>query len=329
MTFCVLMLKRLLRKPGWAAVLLLMLLLPPALSLIARTDSGLVTVAVAFEDREIELPESAVLRYIPCESADGALALVRGGRADAAWVFGDMAEELAFYAQHGWSEGAVTVYEREENVFLRLSREALYGAVFPELSRELYRAVMAEEFGETEESVLRQYYDSAVVETKLVEFERLGGATPEGENYLTAPLRGLLAAVVLIGALASAVYACRDEREDIFLWLPPLRRRLRPLLSHFLAALPLGMAALLSLLLAGLTMGFCRELGLMLGYCAACALFAELLRLLCRREETLGAAIPLVVIATLALCPIFVDLNILRPLRWALPTYWYCVLALA
>ena len=57
----------------------------------------------------------------------------------------------------------------------------------------------------------------------------------------------------------------------------------------------------------------------MLLYCLSAAVFSELLRKLCRTQARLGAAIPVLMAVMLALCPIFLDLKVLTPVRHLLP----------
>ena len=123
--------KRLLRRPGYLAVLLLIPLFALSLSFFTREDSGAVTVALVLENPDdpvaaaaaarLEAGES-VLRCRRVSSEEEARALVRSGKADAAWLLdGDLTAKLRDYVRYGRG-GCITVVEREENVFLRVSR---------------------------------------------------------------------------------------------------------------------------------------------------------------------------------------------------------------
>ena len=58
-------------------------------------------------------------------------------------------------------------------------------------------------------------------------------------------------------------------------------------------------------------------------YCLAAAVFSELVRKLCRSQALLAALLPVLMALMLALCPIFIDLKILGPVRHLLPPYYY------
>ena len=136
-------------------------------------------------------------------------------------------------------------------------------------------------------------------------------------------MRGLLALLLILTGLASAMYYYEEERRETFLRLHKPLRRFLPLLFHLAALLPVGLVMLLALRAAGLLIDWPRELGVMLLYCASAAAFCELLRKLCRGETRLGALIPVLMAVMLALCPVFFDLKRLDALRRLLPPYYY------
>ena len=87
--------------------------------------------------------------------------------------------------------------------------------------------------------------------------------------------------------------------------------------------LPAALAVLIALSLSGLWLGLGRELLMMLLYLPGCALFCEILRCLSPREEHYGALIPILSVAVLVFCPVFVSLNLFLPFRAPLPPTWY------
>ena len=326
-----LLIKRLWKRPGYLLIVLAVPLLTLALSLVSAGDRGLVNVtlcrteesdaaAEALCERLVSRP--GVLRITLSENEQAALRSLRAGETDAVWIIGALGEDLSDFARRGWAEGPIRIVEREDTVLLVLARETLYASLFTTLSYELYASLMEERWGETDAQTLRDYYDSGVDFSSLLRLETLSGAAPV-ENHLVAPLRGLLSLLVLLGALSSGLYAIADARRETFLWLREPLRSLVPPLSHFLAALPVGLAALLALSIAGVSRGFGTELGTMLVYCVLCAVFTELLRRALRREEGFAAAIPAVLLLSLALTPVFAEIRVLQPVKWLLPGWWY------
>ncbi len=329
-----LLLKRLLRRPAYLAVLLLVPLFALAIALFSRQESGVLTIALVLEDPDDRTARAAVERltgeesillFLECEDEESARESVRRGRADAAWIFhADLEKKLERFAQRGHA-AAVTVLQREDNVFLRLAREKLFAAIYPELSFALFKDYLASELGaeELDRAVLRRYYASGTMADEILRFETVEGAPVDpGDSYLTAPLRGVMALLLVLCGMASGLYCYQEEQNGSYTWLSARARRWLPLLSHLIAILPAALAALLAMALAGVTVGLGRELLLMLLYIPAAAFFCELLRCLCPRQEHYGALIPVLTTAMLVLCPVFLDLKLLRPLRLLLPPTW-------
>lgn len=327
--------KRLLRRPAYLAVLLLIPLFAAALSLFSQQESGVVTVAIFLENPEDPGAAAAAARLtqggsiLLCrqtDSADEAREAVRSGSADAAWIFSEnFSSELERFAARGNAE-AVTVVEREDNVLLMLAREKLFAAIYPETSFALFAAFAESEIGlsDPEPGLLRQYYASGTTAERVIRFETAEGEEADTEgSYLTAPLRGILALLLVLCGMASGLYCYREERSGSFVWLSARKRRWLPLLSHLTAILPAALAAAAAMALAGITVDPGREALMLLLYVPAAALFCELLRCLCPAEAHYGALIPVLTVAMLALCPIFLDLNLLGPVRLLLPPTWY------
>ena len=329
--WCALLLKRLLHRPAYLAILLAVPLLTLALAAAARTDTGLITAAICRTDPEDAAAaaveerltgSSAVVRIRSFARKEEALELLERGDVDTVWILGSLEDDLAFYAAHGWSDGAIHVVEREDNVLLMLARETLFAALFPELSRKQFDLLLEESFGETDSETLQEYYQSGAVQGEIIRFETVSGAQLR-ENHIVSPVRGLLSVLVLLAALASALYSIGEQNNGSFIWLHPVKRGLLPLLSGFLASLPAGIASVLALILSGLGRGVGAECTAMLLHCCLSALFVEALRRVLRSETRFAAAIPVAVLLSLALTPVFADLNVLQPVRWVLPGYWY------
>ena len=327
--------KRLLRRPSYLAVLLLVPLFAVALSFFARQDSGVLTVALVTKNKRDRAASAAVDRLLESDSVlrcelypneKTARRAVRMGKADAAWIFSeDYSDELDVFARDVYAH-AVTVIEREDNVFLSLAREKLFAAVYPEVSYALFSQYLSETLkaGEIERSELQRYYASATFDDSIVRFETVDGREADTDgSYLTAPLRGIMGLLLLLCGMASGLYCYGEEQAGSFVWLSSRKRRYLPILSHITAIVPAAAAALAAMALGGVTVNFGRELLMMLLFIPSAALFCELLRCLCPTAAHYGALIPVLTVALLIFCPVFLDLNLLSPLRRALPLFWY------
>ena len=327
--------KRLFRRVSFWVLLLCVPLLAGALAAVARQESSIVRAAIyvaasdgpARRSADRLLQADSLVRCTEYASEAEAIAAVRADKADAAWIFPEtFDDELQRFVGRRGTKGAVRVVEREDNVFLRLAREQLAASVYPEASYTLFHSYLIERLGvdaDAPESLFEDYYSTAVEDAPIIVFSTLDGAEVQQTSYLVAPVRGLLALLLVLTSLGSAMAYTEDARREVFLRLRALPRRLLPLLVHFTALVPMALAALLALRVSGLLGAWPRELGLMALYCAALAAGSELLRKLCRRAAVLGALIPVLTALLLALCPIFFDVRLLEPLRRLLPPYDY------
>ncbi len=326
--------KRLLKRPAYIAVLAAVPIAALALSWASSAGSGIVTAGLvakgsaggAEERAARRLTEAgSAMRILTFDGEEEASAALRSGEIEAVWILGDLEGTLRAAARSGTAEHPIKVVEREDDPLLALSREKLYAAIFPELSYEIYADLMEDRFGETDGSVLRSYYDTRIVTSRIIEFESVSGGEDTGPGYMLSPLRGLLSLIVLAAALSSALYSIGEVRRGAFVWAGRPAMYAIPLLSHFLAALGAGAASLTALAAGGVLGNVLAEIACMTVFCALCAVFCEALRLVLGTEERFAAAIPAAIILSLALAPIFVDIRGFAPVKALLPPYWYLI----
>ena len=328
--------RRLLRKPAFLILLLCVPLLAGAMTLVSKQEKSFVSIALVCEtdapaarrSADRLLNSASLVRCTEYGSEAEARDAVASAQADAAWIFREEAEdELARFVSQRGTHGVVLVVEREDNVFLRLAREQLAAAIYPEASRALFRSYLIEKLGAPEdapEEFFEAYYQTPFSDVSIIEFAYDDGSElSSSADFLVVPVRGLLALLLVLTGLASAMYLNAEERRECFLRLGKGARRFLPLLYHLTALLPMALAVLIALRLAGLLGAWPRELGRMLLFCASAAVFSELIRKLCRSQALLGALIPVMMALMMALCPVFLDLKMLEPVRRLLPPYYY------
>ncbi len=332
-----LMAKRWYKKPSFLLMLLLLPLAAAALSGISREESGMVRVALVAKGEDTitaavmeELTsEQSMMHYTVCATPEEAVTLVQNGKLDAAWIFAEdiSAKVEAFAAEGGDAAPLVQVVERESNLLLQLSRERLSGVLYPYCSRAFYvqyirtkdtalSALSGEE--------LLAYYDEHPLNLELFKFQ-----TPDSQEsdekvgYLTAPLRGVLAVLLLLCALAVAVFYGQDEERGTFAWLPLSRRPWAELGYQVTAVLPMAAIMLVTLMAAGVAGALWREALLLLCYALCCVCFAMLVRQIVRNLRLLAVLIPVFTVALLAVCPVFFELREVRVLQMLFPPTYY------
>lgn len=326
--------KRLYKKPTFLAILVLIPVLVLGYRMAVREESGIITVALAGQDAlseqmfdELE-GSGQLLRYIRCDTAAYAELLVSTGKADAAWIFPEDTQTAAdaFAKDPTEANAFVRVVQREENVALMLARERLSGVIYPFVARNYYLQFIRKnypELAELPDEKILQYYDGTDMGGTLFEYDSTQTPVTEPVHYLLSPVRGLLAAVILLGGMAAAMYWIKDTQNGTFQWLPAKYQILPELGSQLVTAMNLCVVSLAALLVSGLAENLLLELLTLGVYSLTVAAFCMLLRRLLGSVHSLGAMLPLLMVAVLAVCPVFFDLDALRQFQLLLPPTYY------
>ncbi len=330
----VLLNKRLARRISFWLILAAVPLLVLALGLLAQQESGVATVAVYVEDEtdpaatsmlERLRKEKSVIHYRFCDSEQEARSLVKTSRADVAWILPDDLSARIDARAGGKDNAIVRVCVREgDDILQMLVREKLFAAIYPELAYDVYTRYVADTLKPSpmpSDEELNEYYHSIERGDRLIELSFLDGTADTDTSYLVMPVRGLMALMVMMAALASALYYLHDARADSFVWLSRRRKRIFPYAYHLIPVLDTAAVMFLTLFLAKLNVAWYKELALIVLYMLACAAFAELMRQLFKSTTQLGVAIPILMLAMLALSPIFFELK--QWLRYLFPPFYY------
>ena len=331
--------KRILKQKVFAAILILIPLMAFAMHLMPSRDGGIITIALArLGDDEFSADTIArltdgggVIKYLHYETENEAVQAVESGKCDAAWIFKeDAMTQAAKFAAGRSTDGAVKIIEREDNVALNLSRECLFIAMYPYISYGAYSDFLSDLSPEEKvsEAELNKYYDAKVKKNSLIDYYYVDGTYQVKNDILTAPTRGLLAMIIMLAALASCMYACREEQQGIFENLKGSKRAFVPMFCHITAIVPTAVVSLFAVYFSGSWTNWSRELLSMAMYVISVTAFCEILRLLCRSEVTLGAIIPVLITVVLVLCPVFLNIDRMHILQFCLPPFYYLNAAL-
>lgn len=333
--------KRLLKKPVFIVVLVMVPLLVLALGMVSKEDSGVLTVALAQENKDDGLSseivnsllsEHKLIRYIDCENPDEAERLVREGEANSAWIFANNLQIKVdeFVNDVSKKNCFVRVVEREQTVPLLLAHEKLSGVLYKHCSKSLYIQFARENVSELDamsDDKLMKYYDEIHVDGNLFEYLLIDSeeSTEKITNtsYLVTPIRGVLAVLIILCGLATAMFFMQDENKGTFAWVS---FRARPFMAfgyHLTSIILISFVVVISIFITGISVFVAREILIMILYAICATLFCMIVRLLCKDIKILSTCVPIIVIGLIAVCPVFFDLNFLRPVQFALPTYYY------
>ncbi|MBQ3083923.1 MAG: ABC transporter permease [Clostridia bacterium] len=327
--------KRLLKKLGFGLLLLCIPVLTLFFTLSAENEeSGFLRIALGAESPNDPLAqqmmerlkaESKVLLFTIHPDAESAKEQVYTGKADAAWIFAeDLKETLVEFAQSGRGT-PVTAYESGDRLVLTLAHEKIYGVLLHEITYAMYTDYVSDEFSASyTEEELQEIYEQTAIDGELIRFEFADtDRTVEELNYLTSPLRGLLAVVMVLCGMASTMYFLTDEQNGTFAWLSA-PKRFWVLWGENLAAISLaGAVTTVALQLSGTEGGLGEELLLMLVYVFAAAGFCTVLGSLVKNLKLFAVLFPIVTVTTCLFAPIFSNGKDLPMLRQLFPAYHY------
>ena len=330
--------KRLLKKPGYLIILFLIPILCLIMTLsVQKEDSGFLNIAVyegdntettsqkiinAFNNEETDL-----FKYTFFESEKAAVEAVTSNEADMAWVFADDLTNEVKRLAGGAGNTLVTVYEKEDNTLLKLSREKIYATLYPFICYEIFNdyidnTLMLED---VPEDIRKEYYDYYEEDYSLVEFKTFGKESENTSvsNYLTTPLKGICSVLMLLCGLASTMYFIADDKAKRFSKLRAGKRLAVMWVSNFCAISFAAVFTTLSLVLSKNYTSFGRETLVMLLYVLTLASFCTLMGALIPTQKGFAVLIPLLLVACLVFCPIFISIKSSPLLQNLFPPYHY------
>lgn len=338
MNWLILLHKRILKKPGFLILLCCIPLLVLGLNMVSTQDSGMLRVILCHGEGEDVLYDSIkeklrehdnLIAFTEVTTEDAAVKIVQSGEADVAWIFPENCKESLRQFLQGNSDGAafIKVIEREDNVALRLSREILFGRIYPTISYEVYEQYVRGELlsGEAlSDDYLMEKYRETEVEGNLFQFTYLDGSDGDTDtSYLLFPVRGLLSLVIVLCSLSLGIYYMQDEQEGVFLWKFRKNRFPDGVIYQIPGMLDAGIMVMVSLFIAGLAAEWWIEILLMAMYLVMVVLFTDVVRRLCKKPVILGALIPVIILVLFALSPIFMGAIDAGAIQFLLPPYYY------
>ncbi|MGN0167981.1 MAG: hypothetical protein ACI4AB_08060 [Acetatifactor sp.] len=338
--YYILLSKRFFKKLSFLMLLCAVPVLVFCLKDVSGQESGMLHVVLCLEDAEDEtarrladglMSEDSVLHYSLVDEKETAKNMVRAGEADAAWIFcSDFQAKIRKLTEREMEgEAPVLVIEQEDNVALQLARIKMFGALYSDLSFSLYENFAYDDLalsGEVSEEELRTLYDMTNVEGNLFHLAYLetdGGTVAQKQNYMMAPLRGMLALLLILCGFEADMFFMQDEEKGVLDGTPLRSRKKRVYVYQLAAMVPTAVAALAALYLAGDFSNAGEELLFMVLYLLDCMVFCNGIRRILGSAQWMGTCIPVLMLGMFVLCPVFFNLKSFRAIQYLLPPFYY------
>lgn len=328
--------KRYLKKISFVIILLLVIPVILLFRLGAKEKSGMLTLALCME-REAKSGEAKTaeeiikqlgetvsgINFIEFSDKEQALALLKQKKIDAVWTFdSDFDSRLQKAGQKGNILPLVNVYQGQDTVFLAYVREILCSKIFPYYSYLAYKNYVKERMPlVTEKDLLLQYSSYSNIPDLFR--QESAGSQQLSDSYLMSPLRGMLALWLLMCAFAASLYFMQDVEQGSFVWFNKNSSFFFFLKITLIPMLDCALVMLAAIYAGGIGLSFGREVLSLLLLLLSSICFANLISLLSRKKHVFSALIPVIILLTLVLCPIFLKVNSFRALQFLLPVYYY------
>lgn len=329
--------KRLYKKPSFLALMLLIPLCVAIFTGAARQDSGFVHILLAQEQADDTvatqvvdslLAKKGAVLFERMDTPEAALDAVRSGQADEAWIFpADTAAATQAFVE-GRQRYVVQVVTQEQTVVSQLAREKLSGAMYEYLAKAYYLDFIRSRFSQldafTDRELIAYFEEVKVSEELFVYGDPAGGADNSQEtNYLTSPIRGLLAVLMLLCGMATTLFYMQDEAAGTFAWVRQNRRGITALGCVVTATVNVSLVLLLSLCFSALAGNVLREILALLLYSLCCGAFCLLLKEIFPGMRSYAAIVPLMTVVLIGICPVFFDFRNWPFFQLLLPPTYY------
>ncbi len=259
---------------------------------------------------------------------------VKYGIADHAYYFKDGLTEALKSTEY---KGCIALMQASSSgVLPTMTKEVVFAEMFRVYALEVavdYAQVAKVFEGHEDEAVelIKSNYESygSSDDTFSIDFEELddkGNAVLMEDAKVVFPIRGILAILVFVAGLYGGVWWKSEKRQGVFMAMPSYLVKSSRFLYIVVPMLLFAVSAEITLALTG-TAEYPYELLKMFCYIVAITIFVALLTVIIPDEKLMVSVIPVLAIASLILCPVFVSLTPISPVfkylsRLLLPFYY-------
>ncbi len=334
--------KRLYKKCSFVAILILILVCVFAFGLTASQESGFLNIVLVRTDKDDSVSsqivqelknEKTLIKFSEVSTEREAIGMVKGGKADSAWIFFEKTGEKIdkFAETKSADDYVVRVVEREQNVFLRLSREKLCSKLYKYAARSFYVVFIRNKLPSLDsisDQRLEEYYDTVAISEELFVYGDSSSTIEDNMKsasggYLTAPLRGILSVVMVLCGMAAVLYYMVDEQKKTFSLIPYTKRIFIAFAEIITAVVNVAAVVLAALLITGMSVGLIKEIICLAIFVVCCGAFCLLLSQIFGNIRLFGSVMPIIIIAMIAVCPVFFSLKETATLALIFPPTYY------
>lgn len=256
---------------------------------------------------------------------------ITDGTASCGYIFPKHLEKrLKEYAEK--KEPYITAVRAEDDVRTRIVDEIVLSRIYRPISYHILASFLEQKTKSAPDSEeLSKTFLKYSSDELLFQFEYANGDTntflnDSQANYMLMPIRGVTSIMVLLSCMAGGILWYSDTGNALFL-MNHKKRQLCSFLSLLLPGLFASLTGLFTIKITGILENPVAELLSMLFFLCASLSLVHFLRTFLPKKELFLASIPVLTIASLLLCPIFISLQTIAPalssFSCIFPSTWY------
>lgn len=346
LTWILLFQKRILKKPMFQITILLIPILLFLLFTFNKSSDSLVRVALISGNDEYsqnfvkDLLDSSnhVISYYQCYDESQMRKDVLTGKAECGYIMpDDMPRKIAQFSSKK-KQGIITAIVKKESISTKIVNEIIYGRLFSERAYPVLKDFINEKqpdrLTSAEDEKMYDAFSKYLIEPLMFSFEYADGSKNDllnnddsSHNYYMLPVRGILSVLILVSSMSGVLMLSNDDRKNTWGFI---RLSKRPAFNYFyifMSILPIAICSLAAIFITGISTNVLNEIRLMVLYALLLTGFSSLLKALIKNIYVLCSLIPVTVLLSLIICPVFIDIGSIVPqarfVRLFLPTNYY------
>lgn len=346
LTWILLFQKRILKKPMFQITILLIPILLFLLFTFNKSSDSLVRVALISGNDEYsqnfvkDLLDSSnhVISYYQCYDESQMRKDVLTGKAECGYIMpDDMPRKIAQFSSKK-KQGIITAIVKKESISTKIVNEIIYGRLFSERAYPVLKDFINEKqpdrLTSAEDEKMYDAFSKYLIEPLMFSFEYADGSKNDllnnddsSHNYYMLPVRGILSVLILVSSMSGVLMLSNDDRKNTWGFI---RLSKRPAFNYFyifMSILPIAICSLAAIFITGISTNVLNEIRLMVLYTLLLTGFSNLLKALIKNIYVLCSLIPVTVLLSLIICPVFIDIGSIVPqsrfVRLFLPTNYY------
>lgn len=339
-TWFLLACKRQLKHPFFVVMLVLMPAVLFGFAQVEEQDSGKIRIALYSKEQEMvseiltQLTEQdGMFQFYICDSGQALKDDVASRRAECGYLF---TEDFKEKLDNRKFKRSIEVYSAPSTIMQELAKEVVFASIIEVYGEEILTQFMdandifpVSDKGKLLDELLESYeLQRSDGRTFSFRYETLSTQPiEESVARIEFPVKGMLAVYLMVVGMFSAVTLIKDERSGLFVSLPfgyGLPCKLAVLAAPVALA---GVSAGLTLMITGNAGLMWKETAALVVYLLLVTVVSYLWKCIVRDPLMLCGLIPIFILASLVLCPIFIDISQwlpgVEPVRYLLLPYYY------